>query len=194
MTVDTRFARRASGLIALVATLAVGASGCSSSKSASTAPSSHPSSPTPTTAASGTPTTAASSIGTGTQPADAATVAAVTRLYTTFFNPNTPVATTITILQDGPAFSAAVTTAAVQAKAQKTSASVSAVALKSPNTAVVTFTLSLAGTPVAVNQTGYAVRENGTWKMAGQTFCGLLSLQGTPPATCQLPAATELPN
>jgi hypothetical protein len=43
------------------------------------------------------------------------------------------------------------------------------------------------------DQTGYAVKEGGTWKVAEYTFCGLLTLQGNPPAACKEPAATQAP-
>jgi hypothetical protein len=38
------------------------------------------------------------------------------------------------------------------------------------------------------------VRENGKWKVAAQTFCTLLVLEGTAPPACKDPAITALPN
>jgi hypothetical protein len=55
------------------------------------------------------------------------------------------------------------------------------------------FTLLLDGKPALPNQTGYAVREDGKWKVAGATFCGLLAAQGAPPPVCTTASATALP-
>ncbi|MDP9118131.1 MAG: hypothetical protein M3O28_12905 [Actinomycetota bacterium] len=174
------------GLSALVL---LGTSACSSKASPTAQATTPPSTAAATPAPASNATTA-----TGASTIDAATVAAVTKTYLTFFTPGTAETVSIGLLQDGPAFKTAIEAAAKQAQAQKTSATVSAVTLQSPNTAKVVFSVLANGTVVAANQNGFAVREGGVWKVAGQTFCGLLSIQGTPPPACQLSAATVLPN
>ena len=48
-----------------------------------------------------------------------------------------------------------------------------------PTHAVVHFTLSIPGRgAVLVDQAGYAVREDGRWKVALRTACDILSLSG----------------
>lgn len=120
--------------------------------------------------------------------------AAVTKAYNTFFDPANPPAVTETVLQDGAAFHDAIVGLSATAKQQKTGITVKGVSLHTPHVAVVTFDILSNGSPVAQNQTGYAILENGTWKVAGGTFCGLISLQGTPPPVCSVAAAVQLPN
>lgn len=131
--------------------------------------------------------------GTGAAEADAATVAAVKNAYAKFFAPGTPESVSLSLLQDGPAFKTAIDAQAKAPMAQKSSAKVSRVSMQSANVANVVFTIYVNGQPVLPNQSGVAVREAGVWKVAGQTFCTLLKLQGSPPATCMSAAATSLP-
>jgi hypothetical protein len=100
----------------------------------------------------------------------------------------------VTVLQHGSAFSPTLAGQAKAAAAQKLAATVSKVNLASPNVADVTFTLTSNGSPLLPNTHGKAVREGGTWKVAAETFCALLGLQGTPPAVCKDPKMTALPN
>ncbi|MBF6352284.1 hypothetical protein IU448_25225 [Nocardia flavorosea] len=46
-------------------------------------------------------------------------------------------------------------------------------------TADVTYTLLLADKPVLPDQSGQAIGEGDTWKVAAMTFCALLAVQGT---------------
>jgi hypothetical protein len=98
------------------------------------------------------------------------------------------------LLQDGPAFASALQALAAQAQTTKLTVTVSSVLLQSPNTAVAIFTLFTNGTAVAKDTPGYAVREGGVWKVAGLTFCGLVSQTGTTPPACMTAQATALPH
>ncbi|MDT4899073.1 MAG: hypothetical protein QOJ78_3 [Pseudonocardiales bacterium] len=183
-------ARSALVVIGVVALTAL--AGCSSSgKGGSSSSSSTPVS-TPAASASAASTSAATS-GAGT-PADAVTTKAVTTAYETFFDIKATTAQTVTVLQHGSAFSPTLAGQAKAAAAQKLAATVSKVNLASPNVADVTFTLTSNGSPLLPNTHGKAVREGGTWKVAAETFCALLGLQGTPPAVCKDPKMTALPN
>lgn len=163
--------------------------GCSSSTKAtpSTAASTASSRAAGTTGAA-TATSGASSIG------DSADVAAVRNAYAVFFDPKTTLQTSMNLLQDGAAFQQTLIQQGNSADAKSASVSVTRVVITSSTRATVTFTVLLNGSPVLPNQTGYSVREGGTWKVAGATFCGLLAAQGTPPAVCAQPAATALPS
>jgi hypothetical protein len=184
MIVRARWAAAAS-IVAVVLLV----TGCSSSKKAgarsgSTAAKHAAGS---TAAGAGTPS------GTG-APADAATKALVATAYTTFFDPKASPTKTAAALQHGPAFAATLDEAAKSSQAQGIAASVSAVNLVRPDVAYVTFTLSQNGSTLLTDSPGYAVRENGTWKVAAQTFCNLLQLQNAAPPACKDAAITALPS
>jgi hypothetical protein len=184
----TRSARRVA-VLALALTAGTVLAACSSS--AKPASSHSPSAGvTPSTSAAAS----ASGSGSAGKPADAATTAAVTTAFQTFFNSKTPEGVSIGLLQDGEAFKSALEAQGSSPMAQDASVTVSKVSMRSPNTASVVFTVLLKGSPVLKDNPGYAVRENGTWKVAGQTFCALLTLQGGTPPACNTPAATALPN
>jgi hypothetical protein len=120
---------------------------------------------------------------------------AVKHAYETFFDYRTPPTTGATLLQDGPAFASALQAAAASASTQKITVSVTQVLPgTSANVRKVIYTLSLAGKPTLKAASGYAVLENGAWKVAGTTFCGLLNLNGSNPPVCKDPKATTLPS
>jgi hypothetical protein len=183
---------RAAAAASTVVILALG--GCSSSGTGAAGASTKAGS----TVASGATTSAANPAtptipsGSGT-PADAGTAAAVTKAYTTFFNPKTAEAQSEATLQHGPTFKDALDAASKTSQAQAVSATVSTVNQISADVAYVTFTLSVGGTAMLPNTHGYAVRDSGTWKVAAQTFCTLLQLQGTAPAACKDASITALP-
>jgi len=100
-----------------------------------------------------------------------------------FFNPATPTATKITLLQNGSKFASALQAESTNPQAQTTAAKVDAVTV-SGSTAKVTWDLLLSGTPVLTSQPGQAVLEGGTWKVSDASFCGLLKLQPPAPPAC----------
>lgn len=124
----------------------------------------------------------------------AADTAAVKLVYTKFFDPKTPVAVKPAMLQDGSQFVQAIHDQSSTAYAKGASVTVSNVTLLSPNRASVTFSIIYGGKPVVANQGGWAVKEGGIWKVAGTTFCGLVSLSGTTPPACMTAPATTLPS
>jgi len=177
----------------LALALIIALAGCSSSAKK------HDSSPGGAGTGSGsTPTQTSSSDPSGTPagsgtPADAATKLAVTKAFTTFFGDVGTVAQSEAVLQHGAMFADALEEQSKGAYAQKSSASVSDVRV-SGDLAYVTFTISSNGTALLPNTKGYAVRDAGTWKVAAQTFCTLLQLEGSPPAACKDSTITALPH
>lgn len=165
------------GVLAVVAAIA----GCSSAKSES------PRAARSTTAATPITKTTASTT-------NDATVTAIKTTYVKFFNPATSLTESVTLLQDGQAFRGTLKKQAKTTFAKTTTATVSTVTMNSPNKATVVYTLLLSGTPVLVDTTGSAVHESGKWKVAGATFCGLLTAQGPPPPVCARATATSAPN
>jgi hypothetical protein len=170
--------RRRTIAVLIAALLAIAVAGCSGSKEKS-----------------GTSSSASNSTarGTGGGFTDA-DVAAIKSAYVKFFNPATSLQESASLLQDGAAFKDALAAQAKTTQAKTASATVSKVTAKTPNTAVVTFTILISGSPVLKDTPGYAVREKGVWKVAGTTFCGLLVLNGGAPAACNTAAATSLPS
>jgi hypothetical protein len=107
-----------------------------------------------------------------------------------FFDPKTPVAKRISLLQDGQQFASIIHAQVSSTLASQVSATVTKVTLVSPARAKVTYTLLEGGKPVLSNQTGVAVLQNGVWKVGIASFCGLLALENGG-KTSGLPAACE---
>ena len=151
-------------LCAALAAISVTVAACSASGSAAS-PSAHPSHSTASATA---------------QPASgAAAVAAVRANWGTFFNGAVPVPRRLTLLQDGQQFASFVRSQAkttIGALVLQAAARVSAVTLKPPGRASVTYTILLSGKPLEKNLHGTAVYSGGRWLVAVTTFCALLHL------------------
>ena len=124
---------------------------------------------------------------------DPAAKAAITKAYLTFFNPKSPEGESLADLQHGNLFKAAVESQASTSQAQGASVKVAAVRLLSEKVAEVTFTIYIGSQAVLPNTKGKAVLEGGKWKLAAETFCALLKLEGAAPAACNDPKVTALP-
>ena len=85
--------------------------------------------------------------------------------WTAFFNPGTPVAKWIALLQDGQQFTAIIKSQASSGLAAQASVKVIKVTLVSPTQAKVVYTIYEGGKPALANQTGVAVKQDGTWKV-----------------------------
>jgi len=184
------------GVAALVAVV-VGLAGCSSSGNkkpagTSTSPTTSAAAPSSTPASSAASSPAA--VTASGSPADAATVAAVTTAYATFFKATNTLAQTEAVLQNGTKLAAALAAQAKNPTAKTLSATVTSVALVNPNVANVIFTLNSNGQPLLKNTPGLAVKQDGVWKLAAQTFCGLAAAAGPAPAACSDTTITALPS
>lgn len=115
----------------------------------------------------------------------AADKAAITSAFVTFFSGETPGSKKITLVENGPAFSAVIDAQAGSGLSKSTTASVSKVTVTSPTQATVVYTVSLGGVPALKNQPGSAVKDGGQWKVSASTFCALLTLEGSAPAFCK---------
>ena len=166
--------RRAPAVLAAMGCLILGA--CSGSST-----SSHPPSASPTVSA----TTAA-------EPTSGpAAEAAITANWKTVFNGKAPIPRRLALVQDGEqvaAFVEAQAKTSFGAAATGSTATVKSVTLTSPSRATVRYDVLLLGTPLLKNQVGTAVYEDGTWKVAIASFCGLAYLE-YPKGSPKLPAA-----
>jgi hypothetical protein len=106
--------------------------------------------------------------------------------YETFFSAKSSIPERVAVLQDGPRFKALVTSFANNPLAKNVSATVGTVTLQGANEAKVTYTVKLGGTKLP-QQTGTAVRQNGTWKVGYLGLCKLVALGGVTPAVCKKP-------
>ncbi len=147
----------------------------------SAAPSESASAASSSAAAGGTstgpcvPTTSPAVSGSG--PADTAAAGTqVATAYQKFFDPSTPSATKLGLLQNGKAFVPVLTGFASNPLAAQAAVSVQKVAFTSATAADVTFNLCESGQPVLPNSAGKAVQEGGVWKVADATLCGLVKL------------------
>jgi hypothetical protein len=164
-------------LIMLLCALGTSVAACGSSGSSSTS--------TPSPSASST--SASSSASPSAAASGGNAIAQITANWTAFFDPTTPLAKRISILQNGQVFSAAIQGSSRFPGASTASAKVTKVTVTSPTQAKVTYSILLAGTPVLPNQSGVAVLEGGTWKVGDASFCALLTLEnsGKPMAVCK---------
>ena len=166
-------------VVVLAAVAAVTACSSSGSTKPGSSASAKPTTAAPTTAA---PTTASPSSG-------GATSAAVTQIKTnweTFFNPKTPVAQRVNLLQNGPAFESIIKAQAGSPLASSATSTVSAVTVESSSQAKVTYSILVGGSPALKNQPGVSVFQDGIWKVGDQSFCALLTLEnnGKAPSAC----------
>ncbi|HET9850292.1 MAG TPA: hypothetical protein VFP35_01570 [Candidatus Saccharimonadales bacterium] len=101
-----------------------------------------------------------------------------------FFNGATPAQQKVALLQNGQQFSQVIDAQAQSPAAKATTATVSSVAINTPSSATVTYTIYQNKQAVLSKQTGQAVLQNGTWKVSDGAFCNLLGLSGQVPPNC----------
>jgi hypothetical protein len=160
------------GLVFALTITACSSSGSSSSSTATSAP-------VATTSAA----TASSSAAAG-----GSAVAQITANWEAFFNPATPNAKRVLLLENGAQFASAINAFSASPLAQSVSSKVDSVSVTSATKANVKYDLTAAGTPVATGQTGTSVLQNGVWKVGDDVFCGLLK-QGASLLNISIPAA-----
>ena len=161
------------GLVFALAITACSSGGSSSSSTAAT------SAPAATTSAA----TASSSAAAG-----GSAVAQITANWEAFFNPATPNAKRVVLLENGAQLASAISAFSASPLAQAVSSKVDSVAVTSATKANVKYDLTAAGTAVATGQTGTSVLQNGVWKVGDDVFCGLLK-QGASLLNISVPAA-----
>lgn len=116
--------------------------------------------------------------------------AAVKQAWTSFFSGSTSAADKIKLLQNGQEFSQIINEATGLAISKTSSATVSKVVVNSPTSATVTYSIDLGGKPALQNQTGTAVRVNGSWLVGDSSFCALLALEGQSVPACSSTASS----
>ena len=101
-----------------------------------------------------------------------------------FFDPAAPTQQKAALLENAstPKIKAIVAAEANDPQAKSIKASVKTVTPKGGDKADVKYDLVSAqtGVPILQNSAGLSVKQDGTWKVSQQTFCGLLALGGGP--------------
>jgi hypothetical protein len=170
----------ATGLaIAGAMVVALSATACSSgSSSSSTTTPTTTSAPAATTSAPAATPSATVSGNAGTSGA----AAQITTNWEKFFNPSTSTAERVALLQNGSAFSSAISSFSSNPLASGIQAKVLSVDLTSTTQATVKYDIdSSSGTALLANQSGVAVLTGSVWQVGDASFCGLLTLAGTSP-------------
>jgi hypothetical protein len=108
----------------------------------------------------------------------------IKKVWTEFFSPSTTASTKVALLQNGQQFAPVINAQAKSPLAKESAAQVSEVKLQSPETAIVTYTVTLAGKPALKNTTGTAVKSGSNWLVSVASFCQLLTLEGSAPPSC----------
>jgi hypothetical protein len=163
---------------ALALALALAVAACSSSSSSSSSSVSSSSAPASSAPASSAPASSASG--------SSAAVAEITANWEKFFNFGTPTSERVALLQNGSAFSSAISALSKIPLASGIGAKVTSVTVNSATSATVNYNLVSGSSTLLSGQTGTAVYEDGTWKVGDASLCGLFKLVpgGTVPAAC----------
>jgi hypothetical protein len=158
--------------LALTATVAA----CSSSSSTSSTPTATSSSPATTAASSSAPASSTT----------ASAASEITANWEKFFSSSTPTSERVALLQNGSEFTAAINSLTKLPLASGLGATVTAVTVKSPTSAAVTYNLTGNGSTLLSGQSGTAVYQDGTWKVGDVSLCALFKLVpgGTVPSAC----------
>ena len=181
----------AAGAALLLLATACGSSGSSSPGTSTTAPA--PTAAAPTSAAAATTAAAAAACGTGTAPTVSGTgpsdtAGAATQIstsYQKFFDPATPAADKVGLLENGTTFAPVLQAFGKNPLAAQATATVLTVSFTSATAADVTYNLCVSGAPALPGSAGKTVLVGGTWQVADATLCNLIKLNGgTIPAQC----------
>ena len=156
------------------------ATACSSTSSTSS--STPPPASAATTPAAGSTSASASASGTGSAGGNGTSTGAEAQIkanWEKFFASSTPTSERVALLQNGSAFSSAITDLTSSPLASGLSATVTSVTLTSATQATVKYNLAAGGQTVQTGATGTAVLEGGVWKVGDASFCGLLTEAGS---------------
>ena len=115
-----------------------------------------------------------------------AAAAQITANWEKFFSASTPTSQRVALLENGSAFSSAISAFSQLPLASGIAAKVTAVTVTSATQAAVTYNIVSGSTNLLSGQKGTSVYQDGTWKVGDGSLCGLFHLipGGTIPAAC----------
>ena len=113
-------------------------------------------------------------------------MAEITANWEKFFNFGTPTSERVALLQNGSAFSSAISALSKIPLASGIGAKVTSVTVNSATSATVNYNLVSGSTTLLGGQKGVSVYQDGTWKVGDASLCGLFKLipGGSVPAAC----------
>lgn len=111
--------------------------------------------------------------------------AEITTTYTTVFNDQTPIDTSVSLIENGEELRSALQAQRASGAANGLSIQIKTIQFQSEVLADVNFDLLLKGAVVAPNTKGQAKYIDGKWKVNEQLFCTLLGLAGQSPDACK---------
>lgn len=115
----------------------------------------------------------------GPAPADRQAEEQIARDWQRFFDPRTPLAARAALLENGDRLKPVLRSFSGDSRTGRIRAEVTTVAFTSPDSATVTYTLTLGADIVLPGATGRAVLRNGSWKVSQATLCDLVTQGGT---------------
>jgi hypothetical protein len=107
--------------------------------------------------------------------------ATITANWERFFDHTTAIADRVALLENGPSLQQALEQRSKDPLQQQASAKVKAIELVGTDRASVTYDVLLNGIVALGDSVGYAVFQDGVWKVAAESFCALISLGATAP-------------
>ncbi|MFE5910196.1 hypothetical protein ACFQ6B_14095 [Streptomyces wedmorensis] len=110
--------------------------------------------------------------------------AEVTRNWTAFFDPKTPTAEKVRLLENGEQMQPVLAAFAGNENAAMTAAKVTGVEFTSATDANVTYDLLVGGSPALPGAQGTSILQDGTWKVSMKSLCGLVELSGVTVPGC----------
>jgi ABC-type molybdate transport system substrate-binding protein len=113
----------------------------------------------------------------------------ITADWNAFFSSATPDSRRVQLLQNGSAFASSIRAFASSPLAAGVTSKVDSVTVTSATQAKVTYDLSALAKTLAKGANGTAVRQDGTWKVGDDVFCGLLSQAKTAGLSIAVPSA-----
>ncbi|MGW6569039.1 hypothetical protein [Streptomyces sp. NPDC054975] len=120
-----------------------------------------------------------------TEPADpAAARAEITKNWTAFFDPKTPMEERAKLLENGEQMRPALEALLQNQAASAATAKVTQIEFTSPNDANVTYDLLVSGATAVPASKGTSVLQEDVWKVSTKTLCGLAQLSGATVPGC----------
>jgi len=98
-----------------------------------------------------------------------------------FFSPSETIEQREALLENGPTYEQALIERSKDPRQATASAKVKLVELTPPDSATVTYDVYLGDTLALPDAQGFAVLQDGVWKVSGESFCALMTLASTDP-------------
>jgi hypothetical protein len=137
-----------------------------------------------TTAATTTTAPVTTSAPTTSAPAPTTTVdakAAIAANWEKFFSPSQTIEEREALLENGASYEQALIQRSNDPRQATASAKVKLVELTPPDQATITYDVYLGDTLALPDAQGFAVLQDGVWKVSGESFCALMTLASTDP-------------